>query len=1054
MPTDDRRTFLDFDADGEGEDYTSEEARTRFRLDDELGRGGLGRVHRAWDASLDREVAVKVLLHNQPAARARFQRETLLTARLQHPNIVPVYDGGLDDEGQPYLAMRLVHGSPLEQAIDARSTLSERLELLDAVIDACQAVAYAHGQRITHRDLKPDNILVGAYGETVVIDWGLAKDLDAEDDPTLPAEAPTISGLHSNHSLTRVGSIVGTPSYMAPEQAAGESVDERVDVYALGAVLYHVLSGTRPYAGEEDVVAAVLMGPPASLETLVAEVPPDLLAVVHKAMARGPGQRYADARALAADLERFRNGRMVAAYRYTAWERLVRQVKAHPFTASLLVALVLLTVGGVLGLARAYHIAETERGLAEASRQEVQELRDAERTRLDRITLDQARLLASDRPGEAIQLLAQLSEERPFDGTVRAVYAEARDHHPPQRLQPPPGVLQEVVQLDWRLLVLVDERLWLREGDHFRRLDGIGPLSSVGAVGERLFACDGTRLHEVDLVTETLRGIDLACEQLRPIGEGLGVLQDDGLAVLDPNTLSVLERGLDHAEVVGGIRWLHQFDDGLDRTGDGTRLHIENPQSKTYGLAARADRAAALGEAPPLFVVVTRAGRLEPIVPEIPTDWLSVGHWLDDERLLVGGGDDRLYLVDLRTPDQVRPFELRGAPTHLVPHGEDGLLAFTDERLEALFFTGSEPVVVPLPAYGMVAKQTLSGEQELVYIAPDALLRQSIPSRAEVLVGGLEARPTGVAQLGADTWFAASTGLYRLHGRAFERVSEEPTQLLTTCDGRLWYAQGNTLHSLDGERRTMPGPLNRLRCAADGRSLLLGSGTTLQRLGPDGPQQLQVPVHARIQDTRDGLLVHSLTSGSRLVLPDGTEQPVEGTAELVVPVGDEVVLISPRETRTLSGRTLARPSPTLPYKAAPVGAGFVLGGVDGSIWWWPDLASDPIVLRGHHQYVQALAVDPSGRFLASAAWDDTVRLWDLSVDPPAGRLLGDHGSAVLELAWSPDGTLYSADIRGLIRRWTDPTPLEPDALRREVRATAAALQQGRPPPAIGDVTPR
>lgn len=426
MPTDDRRTFLDLDDDDGGEDYTTEETRPRFRIDDEIARGGLGRVHRGWDEGLDREVAVKVLLHDRPAARARFQRETLLTARLQHPNIVPVYDGGLDHESRPYLAMRLVHGEPLADAIASRPTLTDRLELLDAVIDVCNAIAYAHSQRITHRDLKPDNILVGAYGETVVIDWGLAKDLDADDDVTAAGAGPTRSGLHTNHSLTRIGSVVGTPSYMAPEQAAGSRTDERADVYALGAVLYQVLTGARPYADREDVVAAVVEGPPVSVHALEPQIPADLVAVVHKAMARRPQDRYADAKELASELERFRNGRLVAAYAYTPWERVVRQVQAHPATSALTVTLVLFSVFGVLGL------------------------------------------------------------------------ASALDATPARRLRVPEGSVRAIAEVEGRLVLLIDGRVYRESGDGFDVLDDLEAVVDLATVGGRLVICDGWT-HLVDL---------------------------------------------------------------------------------------------------------------------------------------------------------------------------------------------------------------------------------------------------------------------------------------------------------------------------------------------------------------------------------------------------------------------------------------------------------------------------------------------------------------------------------------------------------------------------
>src|ERR1043165_3276014 len=152
-----------------------------YRADREIARGGMGRIVAAEDQRLGRAVALKELLTPVPEQLGRFQREALITARLQHPGIVPVYEAGRWPSGEPFFAMKMVSGRPLDKEIAERRSLSERLELLPRIAAACDAIAYAHSQRIIHRDLKPGNILIGEFGETVVIDWGLAKNLDDTD---------------------------------------------------------------------------------------------------------------------------------------------------------------------------------------------------------------------------------------------------------------------------------------------------------------------------------------------------------------------------------------------------------------------------------------------------------------------------------------------------------------------------------------------------------------------------------------------------------------------------------------------------------------------------------------------------------------------------------------------------------------------------------------------------------------------------------------------------------------------------------------------------------
>jgi serine/threonine protein kinase len=211
--------------------------------------------------------------------------------------------------------MKFISGkSSLRDVIAAAGTLDERLGLLPNVIALAEAMAYAHSLGIIHRDLKPANVLVGAFGETVVIDWGLAKDLNAPDEWGA-AGAGTSASTSGAVPLTVIGAVMGTPSYMPPEQASGEPVDQRADVYAVGAMLYEVLAGVPPYHGG---TADVVNRPPTPVEAVQPGAPPDLAAIVRKAMARRPEDRYPSAGELAKDLRHFQTGRAVSARRYSA----------------------------------------------------------------------------------------------------------------------------------------------------------------------------------------------------------------------------------------------------------------------------------------------------------------------------------------------------------------------------------------------------------------------------------------------------------------------------------------------------------------------------------------------------------------------------------------------------------------------------------------------------------------------------------------------------------------------------------------------------------------
>jgi serine/threonine protein kinase len=233
-----------------------------YRVEGEFARGGMGRILLALDRRLGRRIALKEL-HAEagPGAPRRFVREALVTARLQHPAIVPVYEAGRWPDGRPFYAMKLVEGRSLDALLRDAASLASRLALLPHLIAVAEAVAYAHGQRVVHRDLKPANVLVGGFGETVVVDWGLARELGAGG--TVEREVDGAAGAVAvGPGQTVTGTVLGTPHYMPPEQARGLPVDERADVYALGAMLYFLLTGAPPHAGKSagEALAAAADG--------------------------------------------------------------------------------------------------------------------------------------------------------------------------------------------------------------------------------------------------------------------------------------------------------------------------------------------------------------------------------------------------------------------------------------------------------------------------------------------------------------------------------------------------------------------------------------------------------------------------------------------------------------------------------------------------------------------------------------------------------------------------------------------------------------------------
>jgi serine/threonine protein kinase len=340
----------------------------RFRVLRPHARGGLGTVSVALDADLNREVALKEIQEHHaddPHSRSRFLLEAEITGRLEHPGIVPVYALGTHADGRPFYAMRLIRGNSLKEAV-AHFHADERLKkdpgerslelrkLLRRFVDVCNAVEYAHGRGVLHRDLKPSNIMIGRYGETLVVDWGLAKCMGGPDAASPPDEQALVPTMSSGSSETLPGSAIGTPAYMSPEQADGDldRLGARSDVYSLSATLYCLLTGRPPREGEEAraVLAAARRGEFTPLRQFDPSIDRALEAICAKAMAAKPEDRYDTAKALADDVERWMADEPVTAYRDPWATRAWRWLRRHQTAATAGGLLALIVVIGITSL--------------------------------------------------------------------------------------------------------------------------------------------------------------------------------------------------------------------------------------------------------------------------------------------------------------------------------------------------------------------------------------------------------------------------------------------------------------------------------------------------------------------------------------------------------------------------------------------------------------------------------------------------------------------------------------------------------------------------------
>lgn len=347
----------------------------KYQVKEEVTRGGMGTILRATDCQIERTVAMKVIVDakaDSPEHRSRFVREAQVTGQLEHPNIIPVHELGADERGRPFYTMKYVKGITLEEVLGRIRAGNEPAireypltHLLTIFQKICDAVAFAHSRQILHRDLKPENIMIGDYGEVLVMDWGLAKLIGDSASAAGEGVGETTPGPSSTALNTVVGRVIGTPSFMAPEQARGQvdRIDERTDIYSLGAILYHILALQPPVTGHSamEVIERVKAGdvrPPTSVHPEAisphcpgGQIPAALSAVAMKALAMEPANRYPSVKDLQRDIAAYQGGFITSAEEQNALKLLWLLIKRHKVESIALVLIAALTMVTLVSIA-------------------------------------------------------------------------------------------------------------------------------------------------------------------------------------------------------------------------------------------------------------------------------------------------------------------------------------------------------------------------------------------------------------------------------------------------------------------------------------------------------------------------------------------------------------------------------------------------------------------------------------------------------------------------------------------------------------------------------
>jgi len=964
----------------ESEEHISLQQSGRYTVQKVHARGGQARILLAFDEHVGRDVAIKEFypdaepdegsLPSSASASSRqlsspgqlrFLREARVTAQLEHPNIVPVHEVGRKEDGTLYYTMRFVRGQTLARKLKGCRGLRERLKLLGAFWDVAKAVAFAHARGVIHRDLKPENIMVGEFDETVLLDWGVAKVHGKKDIRAREIERELRLLQQSSPGRTAAGTAIGTPSYMSPEQARGQidDIDERSDVWGLGAVLYELLTGRPPFKADSAMQTILLVGeaPLTPVRTLCPEAPAELAAVAEKALRRDKGARYQGARELAEEVGAYMTGGRVQAYAYSSWELLRRFAAKN--RAVMLAGLALLAV--ILGslVAVSVSLSSETRAREGAERAE----REAVRARSEEAA---GRRAASFHLAQAYAEKADRMQAERRTGPAAAFAAAALLHNPAQ-----PGGLQH----DPAFAAAHPEAQGLRV--------------AAASILYRLGFAPGLGLERSLLAGEALSRV-----------------------AFSPDGLELAAAGFD------GRVWLWPAAGGAPRQLEG---HLDQVHALAYAPDGR--WLASGGREGRVIFWERASGKPARVLPAHRGRVTEVAFSPDSAWLASAGEDGALRLWETRGGDAPRELERLGAElealafspdgARLAAGGDGGALAIWELRRGRVTarLRGHRERVMELafsPDGRALASGGKQGELRL-WDVPRGAPRAALTGHADGVLG---------LAFSPDGRLLASSG----YDRTLRLWSIPEARHLTTCDAHPAFVLG-VAFSPDGQRLATCGHDRGVRIwsVQAGRALksFQGHDDTVYtvRHSPDGRRLATGgwDRSVRLWDAASGRLERTLTGHTQVVesavwTPDG--------ARLASTSRDRSVRLWDAATGRPLGALRGHEDEVHGADFSPDGALLATASTDRSVRLWDLAAGQELrVLRGHEDKVDNVVFSPDGLLLASASSDRTARLWD----PRTGeqvRVLAGHADWISGVAFSPDGArLVTSGKDGLAIVW-------------------------------------
>lgn len=1003
--------------------------------------GGIGCVWVAHDTCLDREIALKELQSERlgdTALQDRFLREALITSQLQHPGIAPVYDLVQTDKNQPpSYTMRLVKGRTLTEAVRAyherraaatNSSLDVRA-FLDAFVSVCNTIAYAHARGVIHRDLKGQNVVLGDFGEIIVLDWGFARHLDAETESATPAVEP--QRLPGPPTATLAGQILGTPAYMAPEQAesSGTRGDQRTDVYGLGAILFEILTGCPPNPGKDtcDILQQLRAGHMSGAKKFDPSVPPALAAICRKALAHQPKDRYASAAELARDIQRWLADEPVPVYPEPTRIRLRRWARRHRTAVTGLAALAVTSVTALivgivlLGQQRAQFAEQRARAADE------QAVRDAE----SRAALE--RQLYSQRLGRAERELAAHSHRRAVE-LLAACSPALREwewfclqrlcHREPRVLHGHTATITAVVfHADGR-------RLFSAGHDHTIKVWDVGTgqlLQTLNGHKDAIFCldlspdgrllasggwdrCVQVRDAQSGRLLHTLAGFDRVVSRVAVAPDSQTLASQSGNQVAFWNARSGqrirTQEFADHLYGLAlhpdGSRFVTSHPDYTIRFWDiasGAPLlvlrgHASIPRRLAFSpdglrlVAGDGDSVRSDTGVVKIWDTITGA---ELMTLRGHTDAISgVAFHPRGQRLVSASNDRTIKVWDMADGQEIVTLRGQGDFAQALRFSSDGRFLATALANHAIHIWDATPWNDEKEPEEIYARTTTGERIFAVTCSPNGKHLATMSERVKLRIRDMDS--------GEEV---SSSSLSRTPSEALALAYSPDSQHLATGvgSGRIFIleaASGKPLLNLVGHGG---GPVKGLTFSSDGQWLASASWDRT----------------ARIWDWRSTKVLHSLVGHSDAVVaisfsPDG-QKLATGSYDQSVKIWD---CETGKELRTLTGHAAQVESvafcPTAPLLATAGGAGRV------KLWdtrTWQLLRE----LQGHSDSVCSVAFSPTGRWLATASDDWTLKLWD-TFSGKELRTFRGHTGKVRGVAFTPDGRrLASVGHDGTVRLW-------------------------------------